>query len=118
MAFECDRLAEALNESISDDDSHTLGQLLKNNDGPHAVTANKHHPRDFSHRQILAELERGQQLRPLFDVARRIIEQTGISSESVRYYASLMDYYTAYKLKRMRQRMMQLYLLCFVYDRH
>lgn len=29
----------------------------------------------FSYRQILADIERSQQLRPLFDVARRVIEQ-------------------------------------------
>ena len=36
----------------------------------------------------------------------------------MRYYASLVDYYTVYKLKRMAKEMVQLYLLCFVLDRY
>ena len=64
------------------------------------------------------EIERGQHLRELYAVAERIIADTGLSVESVRFYASLVDYYTVYKLKRMSRSMTRLYLLCFVRDRY
>ena len=36
----------------------------------------------------------------------------------MRFYASLVDYYTVYKLKRMEPATARLYLLCFVTDRY
>ena len=54
----------------------------------------------------------------MFAVARRVIDAAGLSTQSVRYYASLVDYYTVYKLKRMSTEMVHLYLLCFIHDRY
>ena len=54
----------------------------------------------------------------MFQVASRVIDAAGLSAESVRYYASLVDYYTVYKLKRMSKEMVYLYLLCFIHDRY
>ena len=64
------------------------------------------------------EIERGEQLVDLYAVAERVITKTKLSVESVRFYASLVDYYTVYKLKRMNRSMTRLYLLCFVQDRY
>ncbi|MFK7997405.1 MAG: hypothetical protein AB8B87_24980 [Granulosicoccus sp.] len=100
------------------DDKQLLDRLLRDDDGLHAVTAIKHHPRDFSHKQIITEIERGEQLHGLYQVAERIIADTDLSVESVRFYASLVDYYTVYKLKRMNRTMTRLYLLCFVRNRY
>jgi TnpA family transposase/CheY-like chemotaxis protein len=118
LSFERSRLSEALSAFITPQDAVLLDALLRDDDGLHAVTAIKHHPRDFSHKQLLAEIERGQQIQVLFAVAKRVIAQAGLSAESVRFYASLVDYYTVYKLKRMSPAMVRLYLLCFVHDRY
>ena len=42
---------------------------------------------------------------------------TGISNESVKYYASLVQFYTVYKLQRIAVAITSLYLLCFAYHR-
>ncbi|MDA0681538.1 MAG: Tn3 family transposase [Proteobacteria bacterium] len=118
LTFERHRISGALNELISDDDMRLLARLLKDDKGLHAITSIKHQPRDFSHKQLLGEIQRGQQIRDLFAVARRVIDAAGLSTESVRYYASLVDYYTVYKLKRMSTEMVHLYLLCFIQDRY
>jgi hypothetical protein len=39
----------------------------------HQLTAIKRQPRDFSYQQLLGEIDRGQQLRPLFALAERVI---------------------------------------------
>jgi TnpA family transposase len=57
-------------------------------------------------------------LRALFALSQRLIALLDLSTESVRYYASLVEYYTVYKLKRMDREAVQLYLLCFVHDRY
>ena len=41
-----------------------------------------------------------------------------ISNESIKYYASLVNYYSVYKLKRFAESITDLYLLCFVYHRY
>jgi hypothetical protein len=42
---------------------------------------------------------------------------TGISADSIRYYASLVTFYTVYKLRRMNPGVARLYLLCFTCHR-
>ena len=91
LSFERQRLSEALDQFITPDDEVMLDALLSDDDGLHAVTSIKHHPRDFSHKQLLVEIERGHQIRELFFVARRVIAQAGLSAESVRFYASLVQ---------------------------
>lgn len=51
-------------------------------------------------------------------MAERIVAKAELSPESVRFYASLVDYCTVYKLKRMEPPTARLYLLCFVHDRY
>jgi len=109
LAFERHRLSGALSALITDEDRLLLDFVLKDDSGLHAITAIKHQPRDFSHKQLLAEIERGRQIRELFKVASRVIDDASLSAESVRYYASLVDYYTIYKLKRMGKEIVYLY---------
>lgn len=118
LAFERHRLSDALSALITIDDAQLLERLLQDDNGLHAITSIKHQPRDFSHRQLQLEIERGNRIKDLFMVAKRVIGVAGLSAESVRYYASLVDYYTVYKLKRMSPELVFLYLLCFVHDRY
>ena len=41
-----------------------------------------------------------------------------ISNESIKYYGSLVGYYSVYKLKRLKEWMVYVYLLCFAYHRY
>lgn len=118
LVFERKRLAGALGGRIGKDDANSLDRLLVDDDGLHVITTIKRQPRDFSYKQLLAEIARGQQLRALFALSQHIIKLLDLSAESVRYYASLVEYYTVYKLKRMDHETVQLYLLCFIHDRY
>jgi hypothetical protein len=92
LAFERDRLSDALSEAMTPTDIELLDHLLSVDEGLHTVTGLKHQPRDFSHQQLLTEIRRGERIRPLFAVAQRIVVQAQLSVESVRFYASLVDY--------------------------
>jgi hypothetical protein len=118
LGFERQRLADVLTGLLGKEDAAALDRLLKDGEGLHAITGIKRQPRDFSHKQLLAEVERGEQIRSLFELSLRAIETAGLSAESMRYYASLVDYYTVYKLKRMDKETVHLYLLCFLHDRY
>ncbi|MCU5765501.1 Tn3 family transposase, partial [Bacillus cereus] len=55
---------------------------------------------------------------PLFQLANSILPQLKISNESIKYYASLVEYYSVYKLKRFNESLVNLYLLCFIFHRY
>ncbi|MCC3901767.1 Tn3 family transposase, partial [Bacillus thuringiensis] len=50
--------------------------------------------------------------------ANSILPQLKISNESIKYYASLVEYYSVYKLKRFNESLVNLYLLCFIFHRY
>ena len=64
------------------------------------------------------EIARGEQIGTLHDLAQRVLPQLEISSESNKYYASLVGYYSVYQLRRFDQQVAFIYLLCFVYHRY
>lgn len=118
LAFERRRLAGALEGLMSAEQAKSIDRLLADDAGLHQITTIKRQPRDFTYQQLRREIERGQQLQALFALAEHAIAQVKLSAESVRYYASLVEYYTVYKLKRMDREAVRLYLLCFIHDRY
>jgi hypothetical protein len=68
--------------------------------------------------EIKREINRGGQIHLLYSLTKRLLPELNISGESVKYYASLVSYYSVYKLKRFSEWTAYLYLLCFVYHRY
>ena len=64
------------------------------------------------------ERQRGEQLQGLYRLAQQVLPQLALSPESIKYYASLVMYYSVYRLKRLDVWLRLLYLLCFVYHRY
>ncbi len=60
------------------------------------------------------EITCGEQLAPLYHLAMQIVPQLGISNEAITYYASLVSYYSVFRLKQLDAWMVYLYLLCFI----
>src|SRR5699024_9776422 len=50
--------------------------------------------------------------------AHTLLPKLGVSNESIKYFASLVNYYSVYKLKRLDEWLVYVYLLCFVYYRY
>jgi hypothetical protein len=75
-------------------------RLFADAPGLYAITQLKHDPKDFSASEIKREIQCGNQLRPLYMLAQRVLPALQISYESIKYYASLVSYYSVYKLKR------------------
>ena len=91
--------------------------LLQAEEGMYRISVFKQEPRDFSYNQLRREVERRKVFQPLSAFAKTFLTAAGISTESARYYASLVSFYTVYKLQRMAPRTVQLYLLCFAFYR-
>ena len=111
------RITALLSTALTPAIRQQLDDLLQADEGMHHVTVLKHEPRDFSYSQLRQEGARRTTLQPLYVFAQSFLASTGVSNDSVRYYASLVQYYTVYKLERMAPATRRLYLLCFAYHR-
>lgn len=95
-----------------------LDRLYAETPGLHEITLLKREPKDFSLGEMREEIKRHDQLRPLAQLASRILPHLGISNDGISYYASLVTYYTVSRLKRLDVWTVYLYLLCFVSQRY
>lgn len=118
LTREQERLCSRINENLHKNEAVMIEQMLDDPSGLHEITQIKRQPKDFSLSQIKREIERGYQIAPLYSLAQRLLPDLGISNESIIYYASLVDYYTVYKLKRLDRSITYLYLLCFLFYRY
>ena len=114
---EQNRLTDILHQHLVTTDIEALQQLLADTPGLYEITQLKQEPRNFKEGEIKRELLRGKQLKPFYRLAQTLIPQLGISRESVKYYASLIGYYSVYKLNRMDNWQVYVYLLCFASHR-
>jgi hypothetical protein len=111
------RITQLLNQAMRLSVKQQLDELLQAEEGIHLVSALKHEPKDFSYKELRQEVARRKQFQPLYDFAKTFLTTAELSSESIKYYASLVHFYTVYKLKRTSISTTYLYLLCFAYHR-
>lgn len=117
VAYERTRIAQLLNTSMDPLIVQQLTALLQADSGLFRVSALKHEAKDFSYKELRQEVARRQFFQPLHEFAQQFLTTAGISNESGKYYASLVKFYTTYKLQRMKKETAQLYLLFFAFHR-
>lgn len=118
LVYEQNRLIKIVFNHLQDPDIDALTCLLNDSSGLYEITQLKREPKDFSISEIKREINRGEQIRDLYGLAKKLLSALKISNESIKYYASLVSYYSVYKLKRLNEWIVYLYLLCFVYYRY
>jgi len=116
--YEQNRLITIMKNQLKQSDLENLKKLLTDSEGLYEITQLKHEPKDFSVGEIKREINRGKQIQPLYQIIKNMLPILGISNESVKYYSSLVDYYSVYKLKRFNEWIVYIYLLCFIYHRY
>lgn len=118
LTSEQNRLTEALNSALGTSELEQLKALLKDTKGLYEITLLKREPKDFSRSEIAREVERGQSIQDLYGLAKILLPCLELSGESINYYASLITYYSVFRLKQLEEWIVYLYLLCFVYHRY
>ncbi len=111
------RITLLLDRALTSDLERELKALLEADEGMYRISLLKHEPKDFSYGELRKEVERGKFFQPLFAFGQTFLTSAGLSNESVKYYASLVQFYTVYKLQRMVAPTARLYLLCFATHR-
>ena len=117
LTFEQNRLAEIMRCRLTPSDRGALKALLHDSEGLHEITRLKRDPRDFTYSEIKREVTRGEKIRDFYRLIQKLLPELNVSNESVRYYASLVMYYSVYRLKRFDEDTAFLYLLYFAYHR-
>ncbi|MBM7634259.1 hypothetical protein JOD17_003361 [Geomicrobium sediminis] len=118
ITFEQHRLITIMQNRLKKADIQSLKELLSDTEGLYEITRLKREPKDFKLKEIKYEIERGLQIQPLYLLAQTLLPKLGISNEGIKYYASLVDYYSVFRLKRLDEWMVYTYLLCYVSYRY
>lgn len=111
------RVTSLLDKALPPGVERQLEALLRADEGMYRISVLKHEPKDFSYGELRQEVTRRKFFQPLYEFGQAFLSSAGLSNESVKYYASLVQFYTVYKLQRMAASAMRLYLLCFACHR-
>jgi TnpA family transposase len=111
------RLTSLLDAALTPEVKDQLDTLLQTGESACWIAALKREPKDFSYKELRQEVARRQSFVPLHAFAGQFLPSARISTENGRYYASLVQFYTVYKLQRMAVSTARLYLLCFASHR-
>ena len=114
ITHEQNRLIVMMQNHLKQPDIDSLKRLLEDSQGLYEITQLKHEPKDFSAGEIRSEMERGKQIKTLYQLAQKLLPELGVSNESIKYYASLVNYYSVYRLKQLNEWVGYVYLLCFI----
>ena len=112
VAGELLRITRLLGEALKPEVERQLEALLEADEGMYRISLLKHEPKDFSYGELRQEVERRKVFQQLFEFGQTFLASAGLSNESVKYYASLVQFYTVYKLQRMAGPTAQCRLLC------
>jgi hypothetical protein len=107
------RLIDIAKSHLTDDAVTALDNLLANPRGLYEITRIKREPKDFSIKEINEEIWRGEKIKPLYAVAQAVLPRLDISNESIKYYASLINYYSVFQMSQLGENLAHIYLLCF-----
>ncbi len=118
LTDEQNRIADILKKHLTISDKQALTSILDEKSDLYHITHLKRAPKDFSATEIKLEISRGNQIRELYGLSQRVLPALKISNESVKYYSSLVDYYSVFRLKRFKKWIGYLYLLCFIHNRY
>jgi TnpA family transposase len=117
VTYERNRVVQLLETKMTAEVRQTLVTFLQSDEQTFSIRALKGEPKDFSQNELRREVERRKFFQPLHQFAQSFLVSAGLSTESGRYYASLVKFYTVYKLRRMPKGPTSLYLLCFAFHR-
>ena len=114
---ERNRITGLLEQALTPDIRQQLDSLLEAHESVYRIRTLKQEAQDFTYKALRQEVERRKIFEPLYSFASTFLLSAGISQESGRYYASLVTFYSVFRLQRLVIETTRLYLLCFAYHR-
>lgn len=119
LSSEQQRIAKLLHKHMSIADKEMLISLIDQPEtGFYAVTWLKHQPKNFSATAIRREVAWHEKYLSLYQLAKRIVPQLGISRNAADYYAGLVEHFSVQAINRTNADRACLWLLCFLRNRY
>ena len=114
---EHNRITGLLEKALPPDIRQQLDALLQAHENVYRIRTLKQEAQDFTYKALRQEVERRKIFEPLYTFAKTFLPSAGISQASGKYYASLVTFYSVFRLQRLAPETTRLYLLCFAYHR-
>ena len=118
LADERRRLGSLLYGLLDEPLKAALAQLLVHEDTLSELAVLKQDAKNFGHQHMSRERDKREMLAPLHHAAKELLPRLEISRQNLLYYASLVNYYTVFDLRRLKPEQTRLYLLCFAWLRY
>ena len=112
------RINHLIIEQITPDESKLILALVSNENTLSELAAIKQDARDFKPRMLLQECRKLNIMRPIYQVATRILPTLSVSRNNINNYGACIHYYSAHDLrKRIKIEQTYLYILCYIHHR-
>jgi hypothetical protein len=85
LTYEQKRLTTIVGNHLTSSNLEALRSILDNSEGLYEITQLKREPKDFSLSEIKREIHRGEQIRRLYHLAKRLLPELTVSNESIKY---------------------------------
>lgn len=119
LSTERKRLAGIIKKSLTKQEKDSLQNLLIQEQSLSDLAALKQDPKDFKLRMMEAERTKLETIKPLYKIAKKLLPTLNLSQQNILYYATLVNYYTIYDLrKKIKEEQTYLYLLCYIWQRY
>jgi len=117
LSDEAMRLEQIVQENVPLAIKEKLDRLLIAETSLYELTLLKKEPRDFSYSEITREVHKRESIKSLYEYSCEFLPQFSISNENIKYYASLVDYYSIFRLTRFNLGTIYVYLICYIFNR-
>ena len=84
----------------------------------HSIVELKTDLKSFRTHDLWDEVSKHKALKSLFDLAKKVIHSLKLPHTTCEYYASLVRYYDRSQMKRLNEKTVGLYLLCYIFLRY
>ena len=118
LSAERARLGTLLEAALDESAITALQQLLVRDNALSELAALKQDAKDFRYRMMVKERKKRETLDALYRHAKTLLPTLKISQQNRNYYASLVNFYSIYDLRRLKPGQSYLYLLCYVWQRY
>ena len=112
------RINNLLIEQITTDEGKLILALVSNENALSELAAIKQDAKDFKPRMLLQECRKLNIMRPIYQIAKRILPSLTVSKNNINNYGEFIHYYSAHDLrKRLKTGQTYLYILCYIHHR-
>jgi hypothetical protein len=104
--------------STPKDKQQQLLSLIDRDDGISQLNIIRSDQKDFKYTAVRSEIKKAQKIAELHEFAKSFIPTLKLSKNAVRYYADLVEQYSASRLRRLSRLQQLLHVICFIYHRY